>query len=141
MLLFHRKERDLKTWGQNVARCLVCAGLVAVVVCAAWGLCRNSASSRRIQNLRVQSVANNTNQLIISGLVMDSAYAVKDIRMTTVDAQTIGIDLLLTLGAYAPSGSFEFTLYLKPETRKVILGSDRAVIWQRQTTTGMSSKP
>jgi hypothetical protein len=72
----------------------------------------------------------NANAIRISGLVMHSAFAVKDIRFSA-KGDTIDIDLILAFGKNAPSGSFDFVVFLMPQTKKVRIGADRVIIWNK----------
>jgi hypothetical protein len=108
--------------------------LVAVLLVDGWLLlgyvAQRRASSSKIGNLRVLATTNK-NEVVISGLIMDSAFAVREIRYSSYNVDTIDVDLILTRGDNAPSGSFSFAVYLRPETRRIRLGSDRAIVFQR----------
>jgi hypothetical protein len=69
-----------------------------------------------------------THAVRVSGLVLHSALAVKDIRLSSA-GEFIDVDLDLISGERAPSGSFEFVVFLKPETRAIRFGQDRVIVW------------
>ncbi len=101
--------------------------VIAVVVWLSAG--KNKVSSHDVIALKAEVLANQ-NGIRISGLVLHSAFAVKQIRMA-VGNKSIDVDLVISSGDAAPSGSFEFVVYTRPETEMVRFGTDRVVVWRK----------
>ena len=71
-----------------------------------------------------------TNAVRIHGALLGSFWSVGEIKFGT-SGENIDIDMVPTYGPWAPSCSFDFVIYLHPETKRLRLGRDRAVIWTR----------
>jgi hypothetical protein len=74
--------------------------------------------------------AETPNAISIRGALLGSFYSVREIGFHA-NADTIDIDIVPTLGQLGPSGDFEFVVFLRPTTKTIRLGRDRAVIWVR----------
>ncbi|HTS17633.1 MAG TPA: hypothetical protein VMP11_08675 [Verrucomicrobiae bacterium] len=100
--------------------------ILAVVWAATDALCVRRAKYSDIVDFKAE-VLTNGGGIRLSGLVMHSALAVRDIRFSA-KADTIDVDLNLVYGKAAPSGSFEFVVFLRPDTRTVRFGTDRFTV-------------
>ena len=71
-----------------------------------------------------------TNAVRLHGTLLGSFWSLRQITMAA-KGENIDIDMVPTYGPWAPSCNFDFVVYLHPETKRVRLGRDRAVIWTR----------
>lgn len=71
-----------------------------------------------------------TNAVHVHGALQGGFWSVQQIQFG-VEGEDIDINLVPTYGPWAPSCSFDFVVYLHPETKRLRLGRDRAVIWTR----------
>ncbi len=106
--------------------------IIAMIVMAVSIFC--NLGFRRIKatdvgGLVAEKIAG-ANGIRISGLVMHSALSVHGIKLSC-EADSIDLDLILVRGDKAPSGSFEFVVFLRPQTKRIRFGKDRVTIWSR----------
>ena len=71
-----------------------------------------------------------TNAVRVHGALLGSFWSVREITFAS-RGENIDIDMVPTYGPWAPSCNFDFVVYLHPETKRLRLGRDRAVIWTR----------
>ena len=114
---------------KRLAICLVSLVLFILLLTLTPHLLHPRLDSRDVIDLQTKP-ATNENAIVISGLAAHSGYSVNEIRFRT-DGGAINVDLFLVRASLAPSGSFEFTVYLSPQTKVVRFGKDRRTIWVR----------
>ena len=69
-----------------------------------------------------------TSAVRVYGALSGSFWSVREI-IFAARGENIDVDMIPTYGPWAPSCSFDFVVYLHPETKRLRLGRDRAVIW------------
>jgi hypothetical protein len=103
--------------------------LIAVVLFSLFVVNHQRARSTDVADLKVEKL-HDINGVRVSGLVMHSALAVREIKFSC-SAESVDVDLILAYGSKAPSGSFDFVVFPKPETKFIRFGKDRATIWTK----------
>lgn len=105
-------------------------GAVVILISAAYLLFNHY---RRVESnwvgVEVEK-STGTNSVHVRGALKGSFLSVQQINFS-VKGEDIDIDLVPTYGPWAPSCDFDFVIYLHPETKRLRLGRDRAVIWTR----------
>lgn len=111
---------------------MLLTSLVTVALCYAfsWGYSLlQSASIADVADLKVERLSG-VNAVQVSGYIFDNRFGVGAINLRAVN-EMIDIDVRLKPTSQAPSGTFSFVVYMRPDTKCLRFGTNKKAIWDR----------